>query len=191
MRFAVLLALRVFFRIFYRIKVKGLDNIPASGPLLVTCNHNSNADPPVLMSFLALKRKANILAKKELFSPAILGRAFSHFGAIPVDRKAPGGDISALRAGLAVLKEGGCLAIFPEGTRAAGRKVEPKGGAAFLAVKSGAAVLPVRIFNTENFSKLGKIVIVFGKPVSQAVLSSKKDYEEASGLIMEEIFSLE
>lgn len=190
MRFVVFFVLRVFFRIFYRIEVKGLDNIPSHGPLIVASNHNSNADPPVLMSLLALKRKANILAKKELFHPSIIGKVFSYFGAIAVDRKTPGADISALRAGLAVLREGGCLVIFPQGTRAAGRKVYPKGGVAFLAARSKAQVLPVRIFNTENFLKLGRIVVVFGKPVSQTVLSSSKDYQEASGIIMEEIFSL-
>ncbi|MEW5950814.1 MAG: 1-acyl-sn-glycerol-3-phosphate acyltransferase [Elusimicrobia bacterium] len=189
MRFAVLLILRIFFRIFYRIEVLGLENIPKEGPLLAACNHNSNADPPVLMSFLSLKRKAHILAKKELFSPKILGTAFSHFGAIPVDRKAPGGDLSAIKNSLKVLKGGGCLAIFPEGTRAAGKKVDPKGGAAFLALKSKAKILPVRIFNTENFSKLGKIIIVFGKPFNLAAEDSQ-NYEEASGRIMQEIFSL-
>ncbi|GAB4028334.1 MAG: lysophospholipid acyltransferase family protein [Elusimicrobiota bacterium] len=191
MRFLVLFILRCFFRIFYRIEVKGLENVPETGALIVAANHNSNADPPVLMSFLALRRRAHILAKKELFSPKVLGMAFSYFGAIAVDRHAEGGDISSLKSCLKILRDGGCLAIFPEGTRAAGRKIDPKGGVAFLAAKTSARILPVRIFNTENFSELGKIVIMFGKPMEFDFSRAGKDYSFFSQKLMEEIFSLE
>ncbi len=191
MRFLVLFLIRCFFRVFYRIKVRGLENIPLSGSLIVAANHNSNADPPALMSFLALKRSANILAKKELFSPSILGKAFSYFGAIPIDRQAVGGDISAMKKSLKVLKSGGCLVIFPQGTRSVGKNVDPKQGAVFLAAKTGAAILPVKIFNTENFSKLGKIIVMFGKPIVYDFSVEEKDYGALSRNLMKEIFDLD
>ena len=82
---------------------------------------------------------------------------------------------------------------FPEGTRAKGRKLEPKLGVAMLAHKTGAPVLPVRIINTENFSKLGKITIKFGNPRkydSTAAGDRKEAYAEFSQTIMSDIFAI-
>ncbi len=185
--------LRSFFRLFNSIEIKGQDSIPVSGPLIIACNHVSLSDPPALTSFLALVRLPNVIAKKELFSLWPVGRILRSWGAIPVDRSREGGDLGALRGCLAALKNGGCLVIFPEGTRAQGRKLKPKSGVALMAHKSGAPVLPARIFNSENFSKLGKITIKYGAPRSFELPADgdlKAAYARFSETIMSDIFSI-
>jgi 1-acyl-sn-glycerol-3-phosphate acyltransferase len=185
--------LRVFFRAFNSIRVHGLENIPASGPVIIACNHLSNADPPALLSFTALVRLPGIIAKKELFSIPVLGWAMRRWGAIPVDRGREGGDLGALRGCMTSLRHDGCLVIFPEGTRAKGRKLKPKPGVALMAHKSGAPVLAARIFNSENFLKLGKITIKYG-PLRRFELPADGDLKAAyvrfSETVMSDIFSI-
>lgn len=184
---------RSFFRLFNRIEVEGLENLPPEGPVIVACNHLSNADPPALLSFIALVRLPNIIAKRELFSIWPLGWMLNSWGAIPVDRARAGGDLGALRGCLTALARGGCLAIFPEGTRAKGRVLKPKPGVALMAHKSGAPVVCARIFNSENFSKLGKIRIKYGgtrrfEPPADGDL--KAAYTGFAESVMADIFSL-
>lgn len=189
-----LFMVRVFFRLFNRIEVKGLERIPREGPVIIVANHISNADPPALMSHVVSVRPAAILTKKEMFAFPPLGRLFRSWKGIPVDRTREGGDLSALRVSIQLLNARGCLVLFPEGTRAKGRKLEPKLGVAMLAHKTGAPVLPVRIFNTENFSKLGKITITFGNPRSfdQSAGSDRKEaYAEFSRAVMSDIFAIQ
>jgi len=188
-----LFTVRVFFRIFSRMEVKGLERIPVTGPLIIVANHISNADPPALMAFVVSVRPAAIMAKKEMFVFPPLRRLFLSWKGIPVDRKREGGDMSALRGGIDVLKNGGCLVLFPEGTRAKDGPLKPKLGVAMLADKTGAPVLPARIFNAENFSKLGKITIKFGNPRSFALTAAgdrKEAYAEFSQAIMSDIFAI-
>lgn len=190
---AVYFILRSFFRVVSRIEVRGLENIPPSGPLLIACNHLSNSDPPALLAYTALVRLPNIIAKKELFSLPVLGWMLRSWGAVPVDRARAGGDLGALRGCLTALKREGCLMIFPEGTRAKGRKLKPKPGVALMAHKSGAPVLCARIFNSENFSKLGKITIVFGglrRFEAPADGDLKAAYAGFTESVMSDIFSI-
>lgn len=198
----VFFLIRLYFRVFNSIRISGLEKIPRCGPLIIVANHVSNADPPALAAHVALARKISMLAKKELFAFPPLGALFRSWGAIPVDRRRGGGDLSAFRAGLKALNGGGCLVIFPEGTRAKpGRPLEPKLGAAMLAAKSGAPVLCARIFNTENFLKLGKITIKFGNvrhfepaaqdipvPAAGVAANQRESYEEFSKSLMSDIF---
>jgi 1-acyl-sn-glycerol-3-phosphate acyltransferase len=189
----VLFLIRVYFRLFNRIEVRGLERIPLSGPLIIVANHLSNADPPALLSYVIPVRPSGVMAKKELFKIWPLGPLLRRYGVIAVDRYRVGGDLGALRAAMDTLKAGGCLVLFPEGTRARGRQLEPKAGAALLAHKTGAPVLPVRIFNTENFLKLGKITIKFGniKNFSPAAGAERKEaYAEFSKSIMSDIFAI-
>ncbi len=188
-----LFSVRVFLKTFNGVKVTGRERIPASGPLIIVANHAANADPPALMAYIVPVRHAAMLTKKELFSFPPLGRLFRSWGGIPVDRSREGGDLGSLREGIGLLKNGGCLVLFPEGTRARGRQVKPKLGVAMLADKTGAPVLPVRIFNTENFSKLGKITIKFGNPrfYEQSADGDRKEaYAEFSQTIMSDIFAI-
>ncbi len=184
---------RLLMRLLYRIEVSGLEKVPASGAVILACNHLSNIDPPALMSFVKKARPdACIIAKKELFAVPVLGLVIRSLGAFPVDRRREGGDLGAMRAALGVLRAGRLLAIFPEGTRAKGKKLEPKAGVAMLAHRAGAPVLTARVFNSENAAKLGKIKVKFGSLMTFAPSGEdpKKDYLEFSRAVMDGIFAI-
>ena len=125
--------------LFFGFEVRGAEKVPADGPLIVASNHRQLLDP-VFVS-MAVPRRLRWMAKKELFAFP-LGRFFYFLGTFPVDRK--GGGRAALRTALQFLTEGRALGIFPEDTRRReGASLEAKSGAALLAVRSGAPVLPV------------------------------------------------
>ena len=125
--------------IFLGFEVHGEERVPEKGPLIVAANHSRFFDP-VFVS-MAVKRRVRWMAKKELFAFPF-GKLFTFTGAFPVDRQ--GGGRAALRTALGFLAEGRALGIFPEGTRRKeGASPEAKSGAALLAARSGAPVLPV------------------------------------------------
>ena len=130
---------------FGRYEVVGADRMPRRGPLIVVANHLNNADPPLLGA--ALPRRLRFMAKHELFdSPA--GIFIRWFGAFPVRRFEA--DLAALRTAQSILKEGGVLAMFPEGHRSrSGGLGPPHPGTALIALRSGAPLLPVAITGTE------------------------------------------
>jgi 1-acyl-sn-glycerol-3-phosphate acyltransferase len=120
-------------------EVHGEQRVPEKGAVIVAANHRRFLDP-VFVS-MAVPRRVRWMAKKELFAFPF-GKLFAFAGAFPVDRQ--GGGRAALRTALAFLDEGRALGIFPEGTRRKqGHFLEAKSGAALLAARSGAPVLPV------------------------------------------------
>ncbi|HEV3477415.1 MAG TPA: lysophospholipid acyltransferase family protein [Rubrobacteraceae bacterium] len=132
--------LRTLGAIFLGFEVHGTQRVPEKGPLIVAANHRRFFDP-VFVS-MAVPRRVRWMAKKELFNFPLGGRLFYFLGTFPVDRQ--GGGRAALRTALGFLAEGRTLGIFPEGTRRKeGVSVEAKSGAALLAARSGAPVLPV------------------------------------------------
>lgn len=185
--------LRIIFRTLNALEVKGAEKIPRDGRLIIASNHVSLIDPPCLVSEILKVRHVHVLAKKELFSLAPLAWFFRKFGAIPVDRHKKGGDLPAMRESIKVLNSDGCLIVFPEGTRSKGRKIKPKPGIGYLAHKTNSPVLPVRIFGSENFLKLGKMTIKFGDIRFFNMSENedlKKSYLNFSKMIMLDIFSI-
>ncbi len=130
-------------RIIFRIRIIGAQHVPASGAVLVAGNHSGFADGPLV--FLLAPRPAAVLAKAEIFI-APFTRFFLALGLIPVQRGKP--DRSALKAGLAALAEGHALGVFPEGTRGSGAFDEITDGLAYLALRSGAPVVPLAVLGT-------------------------------------------
>jgi 1-acyl-sn-glycerol-3-phosphate acyltransferase len=128
--------------LLYRTSVTGRSNVPASGPVIFAGNHISFLDGPVM--FGASPRPMHILVKKELFA-GFLGRVLRASGQLPVDRA---GDRSALRTARGVLDAGRCVGILPEGTRGNGEAAAINNGVAWLALNSGATVVPVAILGT-------------------------------------------
>ncbi|MGH9467087.1 MAG: lysophospholipid acyltransferase family protein [Terriglobales bacterium] len=143
---AARLGLRFLFRLAgVKIEISGLELLPRGPAAIYMANHQSNLDPPILVS--ALPGNLALLAKKQLFSVPILGTVLRVGGLIPVERA---GDREAARATVAraadVLRAGRSFLIFPEGTRSPdGNLLEFKKGPFYLAEQAQAVVVPVRI----------------------------------------------
>ena len=129
-------------RVLYRTVVTGRFNVPSSGPVIFAGNHISFLDGPVM--FGAAPRPMHILVKKEMFT-GFLGRVLRASGQIPIDRA---GDRSALELCRHMLDAGRCVGILPEGTRGSGTAGNISNGVAWLALMSGATVIPVAILGT-------------------------------------------
>lgn len=127
----------------YRITVSGREHFPVDGPVVVAANHTGWWDGP-LMAILA-PRPVHALTKQEMFVGP-LGRFLTRAGQIPLDRGGP--DPRAIRLALRVLDGGGCVGVFPEGARGDGEMRTARGGAAYLAMVSGAPVLPMVLLGT-------------------------------------------
>ncbi len=192
MKAVVSFILRVFFKIFYRIEVIGLENIPERGRIIVASNHISNTDPPAILSFInKIRLDTVVLAKKELFRNKIFGLFLKKMGAIPLDRQNP--DIGALKKSIKALEDEKLLLIFPEGTRKKeGKETNPKAGISFIVKKTKADILPVRIEKVKNDSKLSKIIIVFNKPITTRSydFNDKITFEKFPEIIMNKIYSI-
>ncbi len=149
-----------FYKLFYRPKIYGKENIPKSGGYIFVCNHFAKIDAVV---FVALnKGKIHFMSKKEWFNSKFKNRLFRFLGGIPVDREKA--DFTSIKACLSVLKSGKPLVVFPEGTR---NKIndelqEIHGGANLLAYKAEVPIVPVGM--NSRFKKFGKNYLVIGKP---------------------------
>lgn len=156
-------------KILFRPSVVGADNIPLTGPVLIAPIHRSNVD--FAFSLFISPRKVFFMAKEGIFHPAIFGALLTRLGAFPVDRTSA--DRESLRLSEEVLRRGQALVLFPEGTRKEGTVVEPlHDGAAFIASRTGATIVPVGIAGSERampvgakFPRLTKIQIVVGTPI--------------------------
>lgn len=130
-----------------RLDVRGLEHVPRRGPLIVASNHLHNFDPEVVGA--VIPRTVFIMAKKELFTVPIVGGFIRFFGAFPVDRGAA--DRAALRYAVHLVEDGEALLMFPEGTRSLTGKIERVlPGAAFVALRTGAPILPVAVTGTQT-----------------------------------------
>lgn len=155
---------RFFFRGLLRTRVYGLENIPRSGAVILAINHASYLDGPLVGSEVAAIRPFRSLGKRELFEVPLLGAYMRAVGTIPIDRDRP--DVPALRQVLGVLERGELLILAPEGTRgASARPKVPQAGVGFLARRSGAPVIPVRIHGTGGWPRPGGLWLRFGAPV--------------------------
>lgn len=151
--------------------IRGRERVPRKGGLILVCNHLNNADPPVLTH--ATPRKIAWLTKAEWFSTPVVGAMLRIAGMIPVRRF--DADLTALRRAQALLEMGGCLGMFPEGTRSHGAGLkEGEPGTALLALRSGATVQPVAIWGTEHVKlprdllRRTRVHVRFGEPFALA-----------------------
>jgi 1-acyl-sn-glycerol-3-phosphate acyltransferase len=185
--------------LLFRPKVSGLRHVPTTGPVIIASNHLSFSDS--IFMPLVVPRKVTFLAKSEYFtSPGLKGLikklTFIALGQVPVDRSGGKRSEAALITGLRVLNEGSCIGIYPEGTRSPdGRLYKGRTGIARMAIESGAAVVPVAMFNTAEIQPTGQVVpnlrrveMIFAEPMyftgdstDQAVL------REATNKIMDVI----
>jgi 1-acyl-sn-glycerol-3-phosphate acyltransferase len=141
-------------KICLKVTVTGMENFPQQGPLLIVINHLGDSDVPALISTFPYPPDA--LGKIELYELPVLGKLMDWYGVIWLHRGRA--DTRSLRAALDGLAEGRIIVIAPEGRYSVtGALEEGSGGAAFLAYKSGAAILPIAITGTENENVYGNL----------------------------------
>ena len=161
--------IRLILTVVCGFRVDGREHEPATGPVIVVSNHLSDLDPLVVGA--ALRRRVMFMAKHELFKVPGVRWWVAACGAFPVRRGAP--DRQALRTALGILQRGGVLVMFPEGTRGRDRTLrEPEPGAALLARRTGATLLPVAVLGTDivlprdaHRPHLGRISVRIGPPL--------------------------
>jgi 1-acyl-sn-glycerol-3-phosphate acyltransferase len=172
------------FRLLWRIRVDGRDRVPESGQAIICANHVS-----VLDSFLlpvALPRRITFVGKSEYMDSWKTKHLFPALGMIPIDRR--GGDASqrALDAAVEVLERGELFGIYPEGTRSRdGVLHRGHTGAARLALRTGAPIIPVGLRGTRDiqppearFPKLFRPVEVrFGRPIDPERYRARTEHD--------------
>ena len=170
------------FHIFFGYRVIGRENIPEGG-CVVCPNHVQLSDPPFAAVALGGKTPIRLMAKKELFRKKIFAWLIAALGAFPIDRE--GADITAIKTALGSVRAGQKLIIFPQGTRHAAEG-ETKKGAAMLAVKTRAPILPMYITEGKRFRCRATVVI--GKPFTPD--PKQKDYGLIADDILRRIYAL-
>lgn len=159
--------LRVLMRLLTRTEVRGRENIPSSGPLIVAFNHLAHVDGLLLVALMPYP--VEIIALVDLLSVPGTAQVLRAYGVIPVQRDTF--DRQVIRRALQVLEEGRALMLAPEARRSVTGALEAaRPGVAYLAMKTGAPVLPVAIAGTERFAeelrrlKRPQLTVTFGQP---------------------------
>lgn len=183
-------AIFIYCKIVYRAKIIGTENIPKTGPIIFCGNHKTFLDPP-LLEVTCKRDDTRFLAKEELTKNPFLAFLGKIFDAILVKRNDK--DFGPMKESLKTLKEGKCIALFPEGTRNGLKKgIKPKTGVAYFALNSDATVIPVGIKGGEK--PFQKTVITYGKPIDvekyKANRKDKEVLEEVTNIIMDNIMDL-
>ncbi|WP_377270609.1 lysophospholipid acyltransferase family protein [Peterkaempfera sp. SMS 1(5)a] len=173
---AVRLVLAPLARLVYRPVIEGRRNVPRNGAVILAANHLSFIDSVVIP--LVAPRPVAFLAKAEYFRGRgvkgwLLKRLFTAIDAVPVERGTHRSAQASLEAALGVLERGGAFGIYPEGTRSRdGRLYRGRTGVAWLALTSGAPVVPVAVLGTDRIQPVGtriprirRVTVRFGAPL--------------------------
>lgn len=179
---------------YFRGRIYGAENVPQKQRLIVVANHASDFDPPIVSC--CVRRPVSYMAKEELFKVPGLGSAIRLYGAYPVKRGSA--DRSAIRAALAQLDAGWAVGIFLQGTRTPDARISgPKLGAALLAAKSQALLLPVSLWGTQAIITKGRkvpkpvpITVRIGKPITPPVSTNRSELETVTQQCVDAIHTL-
>ncbi len=165
-----------FFLIFvFRLRRRGIENVPKEGGVILAFNHKSYWDP--VAAALTSKRRLHFMAKAELFKNPLFGGLIKSLGAFPVSRGK--NDIGAIKAAMKILRGGEVMLIFPEGGRIKnGKKVKAKAGVAVIAQMAGVPVVPVNI--SGEYKWLHKITVTYGEPIYLDKPDGKKTDQAAA-----------
>jgi 1-acyl-sn-glycerol-3-phosphate acyltransferase len=182
---------------FFNYRVIGAENMIEEGPCIIAANHCSNLDPPLVG--IACQRAIHYLGKKSLLNWPVLGPIFPELNVIPVDQK--NADRSALMGAIRVVKNGGAVLIFPEGSRSPDGTLQPaQPGIGMIAAKTGAPIVPVRVFGSfealprdRKLPRRVSISVIIGRSsiFSAENRDKREDYAETSSLILSSIRTLE
>ncbi len=157
------------------------ERIPDEGPLVVVANHESNLDGFILISVLK-RRRLTFLSAAHLFEKPVTGRYLRAMGALPVEEQQA--NVTSFKTALAVLARGGTVAVFPQGGI---DRNEVQGAAAYLALKSGAALPPLHLAGTREalpahggWPSLARITVRVGEPVLASVFADEHSSTSAA-----------
>jgi len=173
----------------YRLRVRGLENVPEGG-FVLAANHTSNFDPwPLGIPFLP-DRQLRFMAKAELFNP-VLAPFLRAGGAFKVRRGE--GDVEAMRTAVELVREGEIVVMFPEGTRQTKGLVKrhaarPHTGAARIALTAKAPLVPAAIGGTDRLLRLGPLRVAYGPPIDLSDLDGQ-DIKTAAKLATERLMA--
>jgi 1-acyl-sn-glycerol-3-phosphate acyltransferase len=180
----------------YRLRVRGLEDLPKEGGYVLACNHVSNFDPWAIGVPLWPRRFLRFMAKSELYWwPLTL--LLNRVGAFPVRRGQR--DTVAIATAVRLARDGNVVAMFPEGTRRAKGLVKrfearPRSGAARIALEAGVPLVPAAVKGTDRLTRLGRLSVAYGAPVEIDDLRGAEISEaahEATERLMARILELE
>jgi 1-acyl-sn-glycerol-3-phosphate acyltransferase len=183
-------------RLFLRFQSFGSERVPETGGVILTPNHVSFLDPPMVGCGLK-HRVVHFMARDSLFKVPVLGWWYRKIGTISIDRSK--GDLAALRSAIAGLKGGQVVCLYPEGTRSTdGELQEAKGGIGFLIAKAGVPVVPVYLDGTykawpkhAKWMRPARVRVFFGEPIQPQEFApedgGKPDYDQICRLVMQRI----
>ncbi len=181
----------VVVKLFFKLEVNG--GFTDKTGYILCCNHQSFWDMVLLI--VLCPNQIHFMGKKELFSNKILAFLLHKLGAFAVNRGS--GDVSAVKTAIGTVTEGGILGIFPEGTRyPVGRPSKFRAGAAMVAVKSGADILPVAIRYDKKARPFRKVLVNVGEilPFESFCIDSenagKSDIKRVLSVISNNIINL-
>ncbi|MBC8206832.1 MAG: (d)CMP kinase [Kiritimatiellaeota bacterium] len=187
-------------KVLNKYTVYGIQNVPKTGGVIIASNHASYLDPPAVGASSRRMRMTHFMARDTLFRKKLMGAFLHKVGVIPLDREK--GDLKAMKTAIHLLKDGACVALFPEGTRSEdGEFQKPKPGIGFLVAKGEAPVVPVYVHGSyEAWSKhsgglkRNPVTVIYGKLITREEIRSLGSGREAylliGELIMERIAEL-
>ncbi|GAB4174108.1 MAG: lysophospholipid acyltransferase family protein [Terrimicrobiaceae bacterium] len=189
---------KLFARLLFSMRVVHPERMIESGPLILAVNHASYFDPP--LAGICSRRAVYYLARRNLLEWPFFGPLFPAMNVIPVDRD--GNDLTALREVIRKIKQGNGVVLFPEGTRSRdGGLGEARGGIGLVIAKTGAPVLPMRIFGSfeafprdAKLPRLRQITVAIGEPIhfkkEELEGLDREGYQALSERVMSEIAKL-
>lgn len=176
-------AIRLYCKIVYKYKIIGKENIPSEGALIFCGNHRTYLDPPLIV--VTATRKMRFMAKEELKDNLLFRFLCFAYDGIYVKRDAK--DIGPLKEALKELKNGGCIGIFPEGTRNGMEKNDGKlkNGASYMSLKTGAKLIPIGIKGEAK--PFSQVTITYGKPLDFSEMLKEKSAKELEDYVSEQL----
>ncbi len=186
-------------RLAFRLRIKGMEKVPCSGPVIIAANHVSYLDP--LLAGTPIRRKTYYLARHELFRIPVLGTVMRWGNAFPVRRERVGSD--SFRRAVDVLRSGDVLVMFPEGTRSeTGRLQRGLPGIGLVAALGGASIVPTFVRGSRRALPPGArsirfvpVTVEYGRPLAVPSVprgtGRRRIYQETADRVMDEIRKLE
>lgn len=178
-----------------KVRVEGLEHISPGGAYVFVSNHLSLMDTPVVLANIPVQFR--FLAKRSLYKVPFIGYHLSRAGHIPVEREDPRASLRTLAEAARVVRERGIsLLVFPEGSRSLGELGKFKEGAAYLAIRAGAAAVPLGITGTRAVLppgsatvRSGRVTLRIGRPIPTAELLPQ-DHRRLTALLRERVAEL-